>query len=351
MDQAQFQAYLDALGIIEQGRAQREHDRGTIKQDEKHLERLEKSTTRCDGSDAANVRLWLREIDLAIPQLNNDPLIALATATVAGSLRQEFERYIQAEAVARNTRRGLVPWLDIRNHITAAFLSSDESEYARKELETIKQSTTESVPGYNRRFRDLAATAYPMPRNADQHREMIRHYATGLSDDAVARTIIRHRPRHADVEAAMTTAMEVVARNDDYERLGRREASMDVGVITPPPTDRMSALEKRLDRLATKLEKLALTPRPTATPPRTPPSNRRQVRFNDDSNSKNRLPKWDNQGRPRCFECDKYGHIAADCRLRRNREAQGSGGSDRNSRNPGNGSGRTSAWSPRASDQ
>lgn len=149
---------------------------------------------------------------------------------------------MQTEAQARGVARGLIPWPDMRNHLTAAFLSSDEAEHARREEEVIRQATTETVPSCNRWFRDLAATAYVASRNADQHREMIRHYASGLVDDGVARNIIRHRPRYVDIEAAMMAAIEIMARNDEFDRLGRRETSMKVCVVTPSSMSRADKL-------------------------------------------------------------------------------------------------------------
>jgi hypothetical protein len=55
------------------------------------------------------------------------------------------------------------------------------------------QGPFKDLIGYNRQFRDLALRAYPVPRNVDVERIVIRIYARNLWKDELAGKLVKER--------------------------------------------------------------------------------------------------------------------------------------------------------------
>ena len=272
----------------------------------KTVSRLTKRTTRCDGSDPLNIRLWIKEIDLIVPEVGVHGVVEIAAETVAGSFRAELERFVQAQVQAHGINRHQVPWEAIKQHLTEAFLTTDEKENARKELDGMKQGTYEMEASYNRRFRDLITIAYPPGgRNVDQHQTMIKYLAKGLRSDDVAKELVRHRPRYQDIEGAMRAVLDIVGKNDDYERLGRIEEAMDVNVVKVPVnkpsnndnTTDINKLAREVTKMGRQMDRMIAEQNRPRGPTRIPRSD---------------LPNWRGD-QPRCFRCNKYGHKMNEC--------------------------------------
>ena len=100
-------------------------------------------TTHCDGSDQLLVREWIRDIDFLLHESGNKGVLQVVVESISSSLRAETERYL----IQRVTRDGIdrfdVPWADLKKHIIQLFLSSDEKEWARSQLDKITQGSFE----------------------------------------------------------------------------------------------------------------------------------------------------------------------------------------------------------------
>ena len=140
-----------------------------------HQERQEKikdlihQTSKCDGSNPTAVRNWMTEVQLTFNQVGEHGIIEIASKTVTGPFRFKLERYLEDQMATRNVARPAIPWCDLWDHLAAQFLSADEAEALRVEVERVRQSTYEPVTQYSRRFREVADAAYPpAQRNPDQ---------------------------------------------------------------------------------------------------------------------------------------------------------------------------------------
>ena len=176
---------------------------------------------------------------------------------------------------------------------------------------------------YNRRFRDLMNEAYPIqvneqgqevPRNRDQMEILIKIYAQGLRDRALARKIIT-----PDWPETVQQAMERTALNekagDNLERLGYRDEPMEVDVVaqaTPSPSNRphqnysqtekeLYALKKQYGKLERKIDEVLKKGPSTPTSTHAPSGQRDQRK---------------------CFFCGIQGHIQRDCRKFRRWQSQ-----------------------------
>lgn len=295
-------------------------DRKTRHEREREVQKqLIKQTTLVDGASPPQVRSWFREIDLTVPLTGGGAAtIDIATRTITGSLRLEVERWIAQQAQANPpVQRDAIPWEALKAHIADSFLSADEVEYLRREVEAARQSAFETEAAYNRRFRDLTTVAYPVgARNGDQERTMLNAYIRGLRNQEIARELVL-RGHPANVEAAMLLVQQYAGDEERIRQLIRKEEPMDVNVIasvTPPAAgpqaDAAERTAKAVEKLYSKVAALELSMKNGATatiaavapPTTTTPSRRRD-------NNRRGSPRETRE----CYCCGKVGHLARDC--------------------------------------
>ena len=188
----------------------------------------------CDGSSLSATRTWLQDIDLAFGRVGHASIIEVISSTVTGPPRKEIERFISEVIHADNVVRDAVPWAQVRAHVVTNFLNVDEAAALRDSLEQMRQSAYETDASYNRRFRDLADAAFPVPaRNDDQHRLMVRAYAQGLRSAKIAIKMIEDA-NPATLDAAITWVNRYSGRQDAVSRLGLQRPGvepMDIGKV------------------------------------------------------------------------------------------------------------------------
>ena len=284
-----------------------------------------KTIKPCDGSVAADVREYLEDIELSIPLLNGIPnaTIEVVTRTVIGSLRKEVERFLATQPNRLGT-----PWNLLKEHISRTFLSANEGEKLKIELEKITQPSYETIPMFNRKFREVEAKAYPLPRTLDAERVVIRAYARALYDTSIARKLITEG-NPEELEAALTYTEHIAAGIELFDNIQRvrREEPMEIGalhsareVVSP---EKHAMLQKELEgvkqqneRLMTRIAKLEIQ--------------QKQTQVGDKPGRGHGMPlhrvhrEERKVGRPPvvCHFCNKVGHIAREC-YRKQKQQQG----------------------------
>ena len=316
MDAQQFQVHIQAM-------AQQEQDRRNYQANRDRVKDLIRQTAACDGSSVTAVRTWIREINLALSQVGAHGIVEIVTKTVHGPLRFEVERFIEGAMAANGLARRNIPWDNIRQHVAQQFLNLDEPAALRDEVETLRQSAYEPEVQYARRFRDVADVAYPPPaRNPDQERILIKTFLRGLKSADLARRVVTDTNPDT-MEEAITATCRLSERNHAFERLRRTEEPMEVGpIVNPKPTTAtakqgtsegrdLQSLTGTVDKLATKLAKIeasfAQAPRKTTAP------KQKKSSWRGKPTGKN-VPNYAPDGKPRCFRCNKYGHVRRECR-------------------------------------
>ena len=248
----------------------------------------------CDGEEPAQVKRYLKELDL----VDTGRRLAVVRQTARGALRREFERFISAHHDAS--------WLEVKTHLLASFVSVDNVEALKQELSKIRQEPFESILSYNRRFRELAEEAYPTPsqgqRTQDQERAIIKAYGKGLALDSTARKLTSQGwPRN--LEAAMDRTSQLETAQTVYDHLGRLTEPMEVGAapasrpqpyhaqpLKPPqpqPSRELQQLRTHIAKLEAQIQRL----HDSRVPPRAP-------------------------SQSACYICKREGHFARDCRVK-----------------------------------
>jgi hypothetical protein len=161
--------------------------------DDQIVKGLTKRITTCDGTVSAFVRDWLDTIEVSLPAAANIPqaAITMAAATVSGPLLREVERFLSTQP-----NRFTTPWNLLREHIRATFLSADEQERLRQEMENLRMSAYDDIVTYNRKFREAAEKAFPLPRNPDVDRIILHCYEKNLySKQLVQKLVVENNPQ------------------------------------------------------------------------------------------------------------------------------------------------------------
>ncbi len=249
MDEPQFNRYLQAVQAQTANAAERDA-----------LRTQAQTVLTCDGSSQDAVRKWFTDVELAAQVIgggqNN---IRLARRTVSGPFRKEVENYIAAWRPAGwNAANDPVPdplttpWANLKTHLTTAFLSADEQENARGELERLRQATSEDIQTFNRRFNIIMDRSYPAnpdgTRDAEVHLILIKYYGRGIASDTFAKKLAEHHPRIATIEDAQRLVVRLSGAHDNYQRLGRVN-STQVNAVYNNGYDPFESLHRRLDRM------------------------------------------------------------------------------------------------------
>jgi hypothetical protein len=175
-----------------------------------------------------------------------------------------------------------------------AYLTTDEGEYLKSELDSLRQSAYETGGGFGRRFAEAADMACPADtRNATIANQLLEKYLRGLrSKDLVRRVVQEGAPRN--LTEAMTSVAAFTAQEERLSRLlkgqparemaveprGRVEEPMEVNAVTRAVAalrhmeepegavggtpSGLESTEQAIARLSLQLDDIAMITRPPA---------------------------------------------------------------------------------------
>jgi hypothetical protein len=182
--------------------------------------------SKYDGSTVSNTRNWLLEMDLVHKHFGNELIVHtldVATTVAQHSLRKEIFRIQEENPQAL--------WKEVREQLQLRFLSINENEALRRELEKLKQTSTETVANFCRNFRDVAEQAYPpINRNDDQNRIILRSFLQNLKSNELAKRI-NGEGRPKTLEKAIRFVGQYEEDADRFRRLNRNEEPMDINMV------------------------------------------------------------------------------------------------------------------------
>ena len=312
------------------------------------------TTRKCDGTSIPMVREWLLEIQMARAYFTvankEEDTRKLVVKTLQGPMRRFHEAFLDDQADRNN-----VTWAAIKTSLKSAYLTPDETEYLRSELERIKQSAYETSGAYARRYSEAANMAYCKDdRNEVVQNVVLEKYIKGLRCNALKKRLIEEaKPK--TIDEAMLAVQDFTAQaerlkrmvthgSDKEENQNSREEPMEVGAMAAPPTHsprnsasnsdalllqlaesmetmnrQMQGVQKEMAKL--KAQTLYAKPHTSSNTTNTTNSNQNATTQPTKTISKhaNPLLRWTVDNQFICIECEGIGHIGKECNVRRRR--------------------------------
>lgn len=296
---------------------------------------LIKATRVCDGSSAAAVRDWIRDVEVTRPYFtvhNRDAdTLHVVSSTLQGPMRHCYERFMSAQP-----NRGNVAWEAVKAHLRKAYLTQDEDEFLRSRLEKLKQGAYVSNAAYGRDFQELADQAYPNEqRNGAVDKIILNLYMTGLRNQELVRRLIQEIEPD-NLQEAMEAVELFSAQEERVQRLWKKsplvpdDNAMEIGEATSAEAKKLDQLISKMDAMSHKVTGLqtevAKIKTQASANPRRSPTMQQPRRPADVPNHRPRPgkgPSYTADGQPICYECGKPGHIGRNCEVRQRRFQQG----------------------------
>ena len=289
--------------------------------------RLENFASRIgvnDGTNREGLREWIQGIDSAKGWTTAPDILVL-----------EMAAYLSSGSLAsliRNSVDGQVhpTWDNCKTQIINTFLNADEQEYLRSRVDNLVQNAYEDSREYARRFQEAVDKGYSTTDLGVDliKKRLISLFINGLRDKQI-RTYV-HLEKPDTLANAYTTANNASRAVGKAECDARKVEPMEVGSLSPaaakpPPTKPpLEQLVKTLQGEVKSLRKIISDGHTSAQAAGRPqPQQTRGIpRGNRPPPSSSatrgpRQPNFDSRGQPRCFKCNRYGHLARDCRQQR----------------------------------
>ena len=346
MNAEQFATYIENLQAA-QDRANTRRDR--IREQHRILDSHIRSTPSCDGSSIPLVRDWMQAVSMARPYFPaataDVETLKLVIATLQGPMRRCYEHFLDSQDDRNN-----VTWAAVKTHLRAAYLTSDESEFLRSELQTIKQSAYESTGSYSRRFVEAANKAYDEDdRNAVVQQIVLDLYMQGLYSSALMdRLILEVEPTSMDEATAAVASF--AAKQERLKRLKSQRKSatstteeepMEIGAFAknskaslnpasdPSMADALLSLARQMQGVQKEVTKLKASSLQQTTTQVQPLQQTQQVAAVPVAQTAvrpllpaHKYPSHTPDGQVICYECGGWGHIGKNCAQRHRRLAQ-----------------------------
>ena len=234
---------------------QREHNKSLAKSaKQKHLHNLLSQITNSDGLVVPELLSFCDTIDLAIKssdyKLDNDHYLWLAKGASKGELHREIVEFLSSnESVA---------WSDVKIHIIQAFVGPNATDIFREQLDTFRQSPTETIPAFNRRFKSLANRAYP-DKPSDIDRIVLKCYVKAIRDPNIITRLYNGLNNPNNFEEAMHMVEKIHSTISQLISLGvvipQNQLEFDVLGDKKKSGEKYDKMSDRVNKQSTELEK------------------------------------------------------------------------------------------------
>ena len=265
--------------------------------------RLEQFASRIGTSDGSNreaLREWIDGIDHAYAYVGNQDnlVIEMVGYLTKGTLAKVVRERMLA------LRDGERTWDTCKKTIIDNFLNLNEMEYLRNKVENMSQGPYQDMRQYANNFALAVDKAYT---DAEQRidliqKSLIKSFVKGIRDQTIrAQVHLQDKPTLAEV---IREANKVSLALYKAEVETRNIEPMDISAIYPGDAAATANSKEtgELKQLVKTLQGEVKSLRKTVEQERRGRSRTR------------RKPSFNAEGKPLCFSCQKYGHMARDCR-------------------------------------
>lgn len=281
-----------AAGIRTVERQEMTDEEAQIKVQVTRLEKL-------NGDDKAKLRRFIKDIN-TIHTVTPAVAVRVACRLATGNLADAIEDHMVADGGARNA----VLWPALRAAVQAALLGANDDRVLRRELQATKQTAHETVAAYGERFLTLARDAHPEPWDNITNETLTTSFARGLTSRRLMRELVI--VRDAGTLRETVNRARTIASSETAMGVGDEDAVAAVAAADTPRLE--EATDAKPDAHAPWAE---LTKQVAAL-----------------STGLGELRKGVNKPSApgvKCFNCDKAGHIARECRAPRKPRIEGGG--------------------------
>ena len=277
------------------------------------------------GEGHSQFSTWVKEMERTKLRINgtDERMRSLALATLKGAAADFLVRLL------KNNPR--LSWREILHELKGRYCDLADARYAKQTLRALEQTKTESVQNFSERIYLAAQEAFPgqdLDEDTTLQGILIDALVNGLRSVSITRHLIRTNPRTFR-EAVNNAAQEQqTLRSIKLQQATKRaEEPMEVDhndlEFLVQPSRRPDSLEGQMTEIAESVRQLV----------------RRQDELERSAQvgkGNKRRPKTDKDGRLICYQCNKPGHIARNCKQSRRRDNEAhdssSGAADRDNR-------------------
>ena len=181
------------------------------------------------GESSEKFQSWLQDMERNLAFLGNDD--ARARALVLQTLTGPAADFATRE-IKQNPD---ITWAMLRELLDGRYNDMADLAYARQKLRRITQSKSESVQNYYERMMIHAAHAFGEEQMKESfvQLQLVENFVDGLSDDHMARRLIRLEPSTLDVALRHAMLEQEVSKACDLRRsLGQGEELMEVNAVS-----------------------------------------------------------------------------------------------------------------------
>ena len=181
------------------------------------------------GESSEKFQSWLQDMERNLAFLGNDD--ARARALVLQTLTGPAADFATRE-IKQNPD---ITWTMLRELLDGRYNDMADLAYARQKLRRITQSKSESVQNYYERMMIHAAHAFGEEQMKESfvQLQLVENFVDGLSDDHMARRLIRLEPSTLDVALRHAMLEQEVSKACDLRRsLGQGEELMEVNAVS-----------------------------------------------------------------------------------------------------------------------
>ena len=198
-----------------------------------------KAIGTCDGSNKANLKVWMKGISRAKKycDASDSQIIDLIGTLATGSLAEVIVDYLE------RTDELSQSWEGVQLEINRAYLSEEEQQMQRNAIKELYQKPYEDVQAYGRNFKIKVSQAYPENglTNIFVQESLIAQYISGIRDEKIKYETFSKRPRTLrqaiKVADAVEHTLKMVASGSNNSE-GRVEEPMEINALaTPHKTD------------------------------------------------------------------------------------------------------------------
>ena len=247
-----------------------------------------------DGEGGRRFMDWLRDVERVGTAIRADDeqYKAIILQTLRGPAAEFTSRYISDNPAAN--------WPNIRHTLVQQYSDTGDRHLARQKLRRMTQRANETIQNFAQRIVSMAEDAFTREElnNRFVQFTLIETFTDGVTDDRIARKLIRDRPNTFDAAVRSACDEQQTARAFNIRR--RAEEPMDVNVTdrTAVSTNATEALRKDIEALTAQVAALSANTGGHKT------------------NFKTKF-QYTQDGKPICHYCKKVGHIERKCRKKR----------------------------------